>query len=92
MAASKGVHMSNTLLQPGDPRSASSRKTSTGSRTLPRDLLEDAQRRLHVLALLIAFVFFMATFVDPVSRGIEGLALLFERAVRWATEGSVCRG
>ncbi len=76
----------DTLLQPGDPSSESSRKASTWSwsRTLPQDLLEDAQRRLHVMALLIAFVFFMASFLEPVSRGTEGLAWLFGRAVRWA--------
>ncbi len=76
----------DTLLQPTDPRSESSRKTSTWSRTLPNDLLQDAQRRLHVLALLIAFVFFVASFLEPVSRGTEGLAWLFGRAVRWAPD------
>jgi len=74
----------HTLLHPEDPKSAPSRKTPTWSRTLPQDLLEDAQRRLHILALLIAFVFFMASFLEPVSRGTEGLAWLFGRAVRWA--------
>ncbi|MHC4236111.1 MAG: serine/threonine-protein kinase [Planctomycetota bacterium] len=76
----------HTLLHPEESRSETSRKTSTGSRTLPQDLLEDAQRRLHVLALLIAFVFFMASFLEPVSRGTEGLAWLFGRAVRWAPD------
>ncbi len=74
----------HTLLQPGDPSSESSRKTSTWSRTLPQDLLEDAQRRLHILALLIAFVFFVANFGEPAIRGAEGLAYIFGRTIRWA--------
>jgi hypothetical protein len=76
----------DALLQPGDPRSESGRKTSTWSwsQPLPDDLLQDAQRRLHVLALLIGFVFFTVTFVEPIVRGAEGMAWLFGRAMRWA--------
>ena len=66
----------HTLLQPGDPRPESGRKTSTWSRTLPDDLLKDAQRRLHILALLIAFVFFAANFGDVAIGGADQLAHL----------------
>ncbi len=74
----------HTLLQPGDPRPESGRKTSTWSRTLPDDLLKDAQRRLHILALLIAFVFFAVNFGDVAIGGADQLAHLFERTIRWA--------
>ncbi len=79
----------DTLLQPGDPSSESSRKTSTWSRTLPQDLLVDAQRRLHILALLIAFVFFAANFGGVAAGGADQLAYLFGRAIRWAPTASV---
>ncbi len=75
---------SPTLLQPGAPRSESSRKTSTWSKGLPDDLLTDARRRLHVLALLLAFVFFAANFGEVVFGGAGQLAYLFERVIRWA--------
>ncbi len=74
----------HTLIHPEDPKSTSSRQTSTWSRTLPPDLLEDAQRRLHILALLIAFVFFVANFGVLAVGGADQLAYLFGRAIRWA--------
>ena len=76
--------MAPTLLQPRDSRSESSRKTSAWSRPLPDDLLKDAQRRLHILALLMAFVFFAANFGWLAIGWADHLAHLLERAIRWA--------
>ena len=73
-----------TLFQPGDSRSESSRQTSTWSRALPDDLLKDAQRRLHILALLMAFVFFAANFGWLAIGWADHLAHLLERTTRWA--------
>jgi hypothetical protein len=54
------------LLLPHRGRPTTSRHSSgTG---LPADLLGQSARRLTIIALLYAFVFFMARFFQPLSR------------------------
>src|SRR5437867_11526337 len=52
-----------TLLRPDEPHRAWA--SGSGSVGLPRDLVRQARRRLRVMALLYAAVFFLAAFFPP---------------------------
>ncbi len=56
--------MSETLLQPQPSRSAPAGRRPTTD--LPSDLLQDSARRLRIMALLGAFVFFVVDFFSPI--------------------------
>src|SRR5512140_3606111 len=74
------------LLHPRDsghklvPRDKGRRARSSG---LPTDLLAQSARRLYVLCLLYAFIFFMAAIVPQLLYG-PARALLFTKAAHWA--------
>jgi serine/threonine-protein kinase len=73
--------MSDTLLQPQPTQSVpASRRSFT---ELPADLLQDSARRLRVMGLLGAFVFFTLNFVAPVLLESETLAGLFGEPSEW---------
>jgi plasmid stabilization system protein ParE len=73
------MHEHVTLLHP-DARDATPRGISSG---LPLDLLSQAAARLRVLALLYAFVFFMAGVLPPFLIP-GGRAIFLSRVIQWA--------
>ncbi len=72
-----------TLIRPGEPEE---HPRGTGSLSLPTDLLSQSAERLRVLALLYAFVFFMAG-VFPMLVIPNDRMLLFGNFIQWAPPG-----
>jgi len=69
-----------TLLRPDEAQRAWA--SAPGSEGLPRDLVRQARRRLRVMALLYAAVFFLAAFFPPLISKADR-AILFGAAVLW---------
>jgi serine/threonine-protein kinase len=72
-----------TLLRP----QRSGRSSSETPHGLPADLVSEAGRRLRILAILYAFVFFMAGFFPALIRA-EDRAILFGRPIQWVPGGT----
>lgn len=72
-----------TLFRPNEDQTSSSR----ASLSLPADLLNQSKDRLRVLALLYAFIFFMAG-VFPMLVVPNDRFLLFSQFIQWAPPGT----